>query len=363
MIVTHYLDRGGVEEVILMYAKLLDPSKYDVLVACRVEGIVSAEIAALPAVRLKNFHATTKLGRLFSLWKIAREFKPDIVHNHFNWYGLLVGRIVGAPCVETVHNTYHWLPFMEKYTYALSVMFASAIVAVSDSVKKFSADFFPLMKRKRIHVIHNGIETSRFQSASAAGDLKKSLNIDDGSFVIGFIGRLEEQKGVTYLLQAVAALNTQFNNLRLVIVGDGALRRSLEEESRRLELTNVVFAGFQRDTRPYYSLFDAFVLPSLFEGLPVSVIEAMAARCPVVASDVGGVAEAVQPRETGFLVRPRSVGDLVDALRTLILDRQLARAMGEQGCTRAEREFSAATMVARTEELYHELLRHQLLRA
>ncbi len=354
LIVTHTLDKGGLEEVILMYAKFLSKQKYAITVACRIAGLAASEIASLDGVKMLCYESPGKWKRFLSLWRIARDFKPDIVHNHFDWYGLIVGWLVGAKRVETVHNTYYWFVGFQRYAFAFYLRFASRVIVVSDYVRKFTVEFFPFVDEKNIVVVHNGVDVQRFQPAQQ--DVRKELRIAPHDVVVGFIGRLEEQKGIAYLLQAINELNKAFNNLKVVIVGDGTLREQLQSQARTLQLTNVEFVGFQSDTPKYFRLFDVFVLPSLFEGLPVSVIQAMAAGCPVVASKVGGVAEVVEHEVTGILVEAARPQHLAAALCRLIEKPELRKSMGERARERARRDFSAEAMLTKTEKIYSELL-------
>ncbi len=356
LIITHYLDKGGLEEVILMYAKFLDKDKYEVAVAYRVEGMIANEIRSLAGVHVLCYDGSTRWKRFQKLLKFGRNFRPDIVHNHFNWYGLMLGFLLHARCVETIHNTYHWLPAFQKVWYGISCTLASRIIAVSDHVKQFSVGFFPFMHASKVVVVHNGIDTDRFRQAETDATLRTQLGIPDTDIVIGFLGRLEEQKGLGFLLQAADTLHAMFDHVWLVIVGDGSRKGELESQVRELSIPRVLFLRFQRDTPAYFHMFDIFALPSLFEGLPVSLLEAMSAGCPVVATRVGGVNEVVRDGTTGFLVDPRNVEQLAVALRRLVEDGEMRKRMGKLGQARAEAEFSVHAMITHTEKIYSELL-------
>ena len=151
-------------------------------------------------------------------------------------------------------------------------------------------------------------------------------------------------------------VTASYPDTKVVLVGDGSLRPALTQRAAALGLANIIFAGFQRDTRAYFRLFDIFVLPSLFEGLPVSVIQAMAAGCPVVATNVGGVPEVVENGVTGLLVAPGRPDELSAALRRLIADPALRTLMSERGRERAAGEFSAQVMISSSEKIYSALL-------
>ncbi len=334
LIITHYLDKGGLEEVILMYAKFLDKQRFDVAVAYRVGGVVADEIKKLPGVQLFHYDAPAMWARFRSLRLFAQRFRPDLVHNHFNWVGLLLGKVIHVPRIETIHNTYHFLTTGQRFAYSLLSVFASRIIAVSDYVKTFTLKHFRLIPANKITVVHNGIDLERLQ-VNEREESRRLLGIKSDEFVIGFIGRLEEQKGLRYLLEAIVVLNKSFSHLKIIIAGDGTLRQNLEEYAKTFALDNCVFLGYQRETEKLYSAFDAFVLPSLFEGLPMSAIEAMAAACPVVATRVGGVAEVVEHGVTGLLVEPAESDQLAGALRHLIEQPDLCKQMGARGRERA----------------------------
>ena len=204
--------------------------------------------------------------------------------------------------------------------------------------------------------MHNGIDVRRFQQVLHNKSTRKEWGIAPSDFVIGFIGRLEEQKGITYLLQAIEKLNCSFSHLKVVIVGEGSLSGQFLVQAISLRLTNVRFTGFQRDTPKFLGMFDVFVLPSLFEGLPVSAIQAMAAGLPVVASRVGGIEEVVEHEVTGLLVEPAHPQELAGALSRLVENPERRLKMGEQAREHAMLRFSAEAMVAKTEGIYAELL-------
>lgn len=357
LITTYNLDHGGVEEVILTYAKLLDKERFAVTVACLRSGTVAAEIARLPGVRLEFIDTKSRVLRFFRFVGLAREVKADIVHNHACWYGHLAGLFAGAKNLETVHNMYFWFTWFERWHYGLYCRLAHRMIAVSDYVRRFTIEHFPLMQAEKLVVIRNGIHYQQFQGVHGAAELRAALGISPEAPVVGFVGRLAEQKGVAYLVDAVAELAKRFPELRVVVVGEGELREELQARAR--QLPQMIFAGFQREIPRYLSMFDIFVLPSLWEGLPMSILEAMAAGKPVVATGVSGTPEVVVDGETGYIVEPKNVGQLAEKLSLLIADGELRRRMGAAGRDRVIAHFSAEGMVRTSEALYEALLRRR----
>lgn len=356
LITTHYLDKGGVEEIILTYSKLLDKSKYSVTVACLISGTVSDEIASIGGVKLIHINTKSRIKRFLKFWKIARETKADIVHNHACWYGLIVGFLGGAKRVETIHNMYHWFKLHERILYGLYSLFANKIIAVSGYVRTFSIEFFPFINPKKTIVIHNGIDFEKFQKNQNKSELRQMLSIDNEDVIVGFVGRLTDQKGIEYLIEAAHIISNQNQKVKFVIVGDGILREALENHANKLGLLNILFTGFQRNIPLYLQLFDIFVLPSLYEGLPVSVLEAFASGTAVVATKVSGTPEVVHDGINGFLVEPKNAKQLAEKLQILINDPVLRKKFGENGRSLVKSEFSAELMVKKTEDVYSKLL-------
>jgi glycosyltransferase involved in cell wall biosynthesis len=348
------LTEGGVEEIILQYAKMLNKGKYNVTVACFSAGIVFKEIRSLPNVSVVHINTASRLLRFVRLLKLARNTHARIVHDHSTWYGVIVGRLVGAKTIETIHNRFEWFNWHERIRFGLNCRLANRVIAVAESVKKFSVEHFPFLKPEAVVVIRNAVDVHEFPQRLSGDALRTELGISTDDIVIGFVGRLAEQKGIRYLLHAAARLSERFHTLRFVIVGGGDLEVELKTQRDRLGLTNVEFVGFQRDTPRYYQMFDIFVLPSLYEGLPVSVLEAMAASLPVVATDVSGTGEAVVDSTTGYLVHPKNILQLEEKLAVLIADPALRKRMGRAGRERVEKLFSASRMVEDTEKLYEE---------
>ncbi len=358
LITTYLLDKGGVEEVILGYTKFLDKSKYSITVACIVTGTVSSEIACIDGVNIVHIDTKSRFKRFLKFWKVARKLKVDIIHNHACWYGLIVGFLVGAKRVETIHNIYHWFNLHERILYGLYCLMANKIIAVSEYVRSFSIEFFPFINPKRVVVIHNGVDLERFKINYNKIVLREQFSVKKDEIVVGFIGRLVEQKGIKYLIEAISIMSEFTTNVKFFIVGDGLLRRTLEDQSDKLGLNNVIFTGFQRNIPQYMQLFDIFVLPSLYEGLPISVLEAFASGTAVVATRVSGTQEIVHDDINGYLVEPMNSNQLAEKLLFLINNPTLMKIFGKNGQRLVNNEFSAQSMVQRTEQLYLELIKH-----
>jgi glycosyltransferase involved in cell wall biosynthesis len=355
LLVTANLDTGGVEELIRTLIAGLDRSRFEIAIAFLKTGTVAGEIAKFPDVRSYYIASTSRIVRFFRFWKIARTFRPHVVHNHACWYGLLIGFLAGARRIETVHNCYQWFRPHERLLYGLYCLLANRMIAVSRNVRDFTVKFFPFIRTGILSVVPNAVDVRKFFPLPETTALRNALAITSEEVVIGFIGRLTEQKGIPYLLEALNTLIPPGPPIHCIIIGTGDLEDDLRRQAREVTTARVSFPGFRRDVPACLGLFDIFVLPSLWEGLPMGLLEAMAAERPVVATAVGGSSEAVADGETGYLVEPRNVQQLADRLRTLINDPDLRKRMGSAGRKRVESLYAAEQMVSSTEALYIEL--------
>jgi glycosyltransferase involved in cell wall biosynthesis len=211
----------------------------------------------------------------------------------------------------------------------------------------------------RLHAVPNGILADRFSVDPAKAAARRAeLGIAPEETVVVTVARLVWFKGLDTLIDAAARLGPAWPRLRLVIVGDGPLRAPLEQRvAERGLIGRVIFTGERVDVPEILGAADIFALPSVSEGMPISILEAMAARLPVVATSVGGIPELVVPGETGLLAPARDAGRFAAALETLVAAPELRRACGAAGRERLDRMFSSFAMVERTASIYAGLVR------
>ncbi|MBA3585933.1 MAG: glycosyltransferase [Gemmatimonadetes bacterium] len=224
-------------------------------------------------------------------------------------------------------------------------------IAVSEEVARRMRARFRVPASK-LQVVRNGIDLDRYCRA-ADPRLRLLLARDEPRAVVLTVARLDPQKGHEYLLAAAAAIPQAV----FVFAGEGEERPRLERMARALGVADRVrFLGHRSDIPDLLAVCDVFVLPSLYEGLPLAVLEAMAAAKPVVATAVGGTDEAVTNGKSGLLVPPAEPSALADAIRTVLGDPTVARRLGEAGQARARREFSASRMIREVSGVYEDLL-------
>ena len=303
----------------------------------------------------------------FRLAKQLRRIRPDIVHTHKykdSILGSLIARCLRVPYViRVVHGMPE--PFrglknlkMAGYTFVdrlVTRWFINKVVAVSSDIEKLLSLIYG---KDRVVRIHNGIDLEAVRVTTDRLAMRKEWHIDDDVILIGTAGRLVPVKGHTILLKALHTLSERHPTVRLLLVGDGPLRDSLKSEARRLGLEEkVILAGHQEESYDFIHMMDIFVLPSLHEGIPMVLLEALALERPVVASRVGGIPEVVSNGVSGMLATPGNDAEFAVALQELIQDREVAVALGIAGRHRVEQDFDAALMAKRTATLYQSFCR------
>ncbi|MGB7240813.1 MAG: glycosyltransferase, partial [Sulfitobacter sp.] len=234
-----------------------------------------------------------------------------------------------------------------------------ATVAVSQTVADAAARAW-LIPRKRLHVIQNGIRLQRFDASGTPDAALKAQVLGaattDGPLII-CVARLVWFKGLHNLIDALPNIQSFDPKVRVLCVGDGELRQTLEDQARRLGVGHmIVFAGERGDIPKLLKISDLFVLPSVSEGLPISLLEAMAASLPLVATDVGGIPELIENGKTGCLVPSNDSQALGHAILSFLEDPAKMRLAGAGGRALLEARFSQTSMVRKTENLYRELI-------
>ena len=289
--------------------------------------------------------------------RLIRTHDIDITHTHgykADLYGYVAARRESKPVVATCHN---WLTdgaMLAAYNFLdrMALKQFDAVSAVSQTIAEKLLSLG--VRRQRITVIPNGIDVHAFDavpfSALSAAATRKE-------HVIGIVARLDLQKGYECLLNAVAALRQSFPALRLVIVGEGPDREKIEQMVSRQNLSSVVtMAGRQSDMPAVYAGIDIFVLPSLNEGLPMTLLEAMAASKPIIATRVGAVPTVITDRETGLLIEPDDAAGLTNALAQLLAEPELCRRLAQKARAHVEQHYTSSAMSRKYLAMYRDVL-------
>lgn len=353
----------------------LSRRSHEVSVATSIRAVDKRDIADLKVFEIKPLITILRIPHTMSLplLKVAKIFKDqrvEVVHtiNDHSTNGAVacvVAKATNRPFVYTIQGpgtiTGNSLVDSISQLYTITAGYwcareAGKVILLSRSLISTAEKL--KVERHRIAVIPSGIDSNHFSLENPrvkerALTLREELGIGD-EIVLGYTGRLFPAKGLAHLFSAVKKLQDKHPNILLLIVGDGAQRGELETMARNLKI-RTLFAGWQRDTAPYYSLMDIFVLPSLFEGLPNVLLEAMAMKLALVATNVGGNPDVIHNGKNGFLVPPGDESKLASALESLIVQSDLRLKMGEANRNKVEEQYQWSKTVENVEKVYREI--------
>ncbi len=299
---------------------------------------------------------TDELRRITQL---AKERKIDVLHTHMTRahnFGIFLRLYSGIPCIATAHShivQFHW-------------MFADYVIAVSDATKKFqiSRNF---VSQRKIETVYGFMDYERLSGVSPESrqEVRASLGISVEIFLFGIIGDIIPRKGHLYLIRALQSVFERNPQARLLVVG--APRRKIGEEysalikseAKRLDVEDrIIWAGYRSDIPQVMSALDLYVLASLDEMFPVAVLEAMAARLPIVATSVGGVPECLKDCETAALVPSCDPQALGNAISTLLEDCNLALNLAKNARATARKNFSLESQAPKIEAIFERVIRN-----
>lgn len=287
----------------------------------------------------------------------VRENSVDIIHSHgykSNIYAVLSNIKNKKPLVSTCHNWINSNARMGFYTF-LDKLFLKrfdAVISVSTPVNEL------LLKsgisKKKISLIENGVNLERFQVNGNGENLRKEFGIDMTHKIIGSVGRLTEEKGHTYFLKAAKKILDLNNNCFFMIIGDGELRKKLEDEAKDLGINKrIIFTGKRTDIPELLSVMDIFVLPSLTEGQPMALLEAMAAKKPVIATTVGDIPKILKNGELGILAPPCNPAVIAEKTLFYLKDADNAKKYASAAYSEVTEKYSSGRMAKEYLAIYN----------
>lgn len=302
---------------------------------------------------------------LWKLYQLIRREKPDIVHTHTAKAGMLGRTAAWLAGVPVILHTFHGHIFKGYFGRTKTWIFlqiekvmaklSTKIITISESLKKELVEL-GVAPEGKIDVIPIGLDLTQFVKHDYNGEFKRSLGLSKNCLIVGTVGRLVPIKGQKYFLEAANKICGDSNGnrgVKFVIVGDGELRGELEGHAKELGLEGkLYFTGFRSDLPDVYADFDIMVLPSLNEGTPVVLIEAMSSGKPVVATAVGGVVDLVEDGVTGLLVEPESERELTDGIAALLSDKARRKMLGRKGREAVYPAYDIETLVKRMDDVY-----------
>ncbi len=363
--VVHYVDStayGGTEKIALDLLANLDRSRWRSVLLYHPEpglrplldGVKQAGLEARTVPRIEGRFRAVRSAQFAAA---LHSMRTAVFHAHQTWqdscrFALLTASLARVPAVVATLQVFaQGAPQRRPLSRRLIARSVDRYIAVSGSLQRRLQDDL-LVPPEKIRVVHNAVPLGVFDCRDNSG-LRRALLPDECRHLVLTPARLHEQKGLQYLVEAAA----QVPETVFAVAGDGPERAALERQAKAAGVADrVLFLGHREDIPSLLAACDLFVLPSLFEGFPVSVLEAAAAGKPVVATAVEGTVEAVWDGETGVLVPPADAAGLAGAIRALLADPSGAARLATAARARVRQGFGLEAMVHRVAEIYDEVL-------
>lgn len=304
------------------------------------------------------FQAGNNLGialRVNAVVQYCKDHEIQVIHSHLPWAGLvsrLVRKRIAIPVIYTEHNKQERYHFATRWMNKLTFDWQTAAVAVSQdvsvSIRKNIGPSIP------VHEVANGVNTDLFERDATAGlQVRKHLGIPETALVVGTVSVFRFQKRLKEWMEIFRRANSAHSNLYGIIVGDGPLRTELEQHRIALGLEDRIFMpGLQVNVKPWYSAMDVFMMASVFEGLPIALLEAMSMGCAIVTTDAGGVKQVIRNGVDGMMVAVDDWESLSTKVIEVMRDDDTRQALAVAARRRVESAFGLKGMVQELEKLY-----------
>ncbi|MCK4527620.1 glycosyltransferase [candidate division WOR-3 bacterium] len=357
LLVTVGYTLGGAERMIQRIAPLLQERGYKVRVlAFKGWGPISQDL------KKKDIECVSLFGKgrfdIRIIWRYfihLRRFPPDIIIAFLYRAYIptrILGWILGIPNVSSVEDVMKWINPVQRFLDRVTVPLTFVVRVCSKAVAQFITEQLDIPE-KDIVIILNGIDVREYQVNVNRSKKIQELGLNPDKLIVGTVSRLHEpKKGFRFLLKAAQDLQKRYE-CQFLIVGGGKDEAGLKEMAKEMGL-KVLFTGEREDIPELLQVMDIFVLSSLYEGLPVSLLEAMASGLPVVVTKVGGMPEVVVDGKTGFLIYPGSTEQLVEKIGELLRNSEKRKLFGTSGIERVKKEFSIEKTVNEIEGLWKE---------
>jgi glycosyltransferase involved in cell wall biosynthesis len=360
--VINSLGSGGAERFVCDLVRHLDPNRFRAQVLCLYENgqFAPAVEAANVPVHVIGVKRRVVPANWVDVWRRLGGVQADIVHTHLHeatWYGLPTAYLRGVPVRVSHLQSSHWnWPRKLRWLDRAAETFASTTLVCSTAVEEFAQAGLRYPAHK-LEVVPNAIDLDRFRALPDREEARRSLDLSQDGPILICVASLTEEKGQTYLLEAMQAVHSELPEARLLLVGRDRGKTDLKALADEKGIgQNVTLLGMRDDIPLLLAASDLFVLPSLREGFGIAFAEAGAARLPAVATSVGGIPEVVEDGVGGILVPPRDPAALADALLTLLRDSERRRSMGYAARERVERKFDIRVITEKIQDLYVSML-------
>ena len=361
---------GGVEEHVALLSSALPAFGFSPTVICAESKELDPLCRRLDSLKVPHIAQDLRGGGAVAQMKAARDLaqiltnlRADVLHIQLiSYYGgrvpLLAARWANIPVILTHHIApLHSLTTMQKWTRRPFLQAVQWYVSVSEANRLLHIKRMGLPE-ERILSIHNGIQIPTSATKETNRDcLRQLLTLPENALVIGCVGRRVEQKAHHWLLEAAPTILRAVPNAHFVIIGEGPLRASLEQQAQRAGMADHFhWLGFRNDVTQLLPGMTVLAMPSEYEGLPIVLLEAMASEVPVVANAVDGIPEALTNGVEGFLVERGDIARLADRLIRILQDQALALRLGQSARARVIRDFTVERMAQRYAALYNRVI-------
>jgi glycosyltransferase involved in cell wall biosynthesis len=347
---------GGAEKLLVYFIKSLQHNFKNIQIAVlENKGQLKNEFERLN-IPIYNLHYKGKgndFSLILKLIAILKKENIDILHTHNigpHFYGSLASLIANTSFkVHTQHGIPVNFNLKSKMKHRFLDKKSDVLIAVSDDVNQYLQNKW--RPKSRLLTIHNGI--AKIKITKAKNDILEELNIPNNSKIIGHVGRLSKVKNQELLLIIFAKLKREYNDIYLVIVGDGPLMNSLKKQAESLRIKDKVrMLGPRNDIPDILQIFDIFIMPSLSEGISIALLEAMSLSIPPVVSNVGGNLEVINNNINGFLANLDKTDEFISIIKKILNSNPLSEEIGYQASKTIEHNFSIKTMTEKYIEIY-----------
>ncbi|HRE10545.1 MAG TPA: glycosyltransferase [Ignavibacteria bacterium] len=358
---------GGGQTNVLSIAMNADRGTFDISIAARggekfEEEVQKSNITFHP-LELPKVMRTKYLKPLQELYD---ENRYDLIHTHGGVAGFY-GRILKKhnpelKCVHTIHGI-HYINSGNIFRKSLSRSIEQYLVQFTDrTICETHNDFLTAVKnriadRAKTDIIPNGINTGTYANLKKNSALMQQLGLNENNFIVGNISRFDEQKNQKLILQTAYFLIRKYPQIRFLFVGAGKNLKNMQDLARESKLEDfVIFAGEQENLKDYYSIFDIFVFPSLWEGMPYVLLEAMASRLPIICSYLPNLLEVIKPDHSALIIDPRDMDDLFRKISALYQNSELREELAQNAMIEST-QYDVTETVPQIEQIYRELLK------
>jgi len=369
------MELGGAQKQLLSLINNLDKEVYDIFLFTAKDGFLINEVAFIDKLTLYRSIFLERSINLFKdalalseIYSFIRKNRIQIVHTHSSKAGILgrfAAKLAKTPIIiHTVHgwSFHNYQSRIINYFYLIlekiCANFTDKIIVVSNFDRNRGLKN-SIGGGKQYILIRYGIDDSKFKNREGRNDVRKALGLNNTDLVVGMIACFKPQKAPLDFIKLAAAIKGRFSDVKFILVGDGVLRKKVSDLVKKLNLENqVVLSGWRDDIPLILSAFDVFVLTSLWEGLPIAVLEAMACGVALVATDTGGIGEAVIDGQTGYLAQTGDIVSMQDKVEELLKNsRRRDEFIRLSKAVIDSQEFSLSNMVKNTQGLYSDLLK------